>query len=214
MLCKLSSWHIDFSFDNQSKFSSIFRVLSVQTSKRMTNQLSKIIFPEHLSLEHIWYSLETSRKKNTVFQSNFPEIFPLYTWIDTLTHLHIFNCQATKKSLELQIWYKKQKFSGKRNDFPQKISSRRPDGSCDKPENIFWIKTPIILSQSRKRFETLSKVEILCNISNIFLLTVFQGYVDYNFDNFGECFRWNWKKLPQNLEKETVSFSLLRNDFL
>ena len=113
MLCKLSSWHIDFSFDNQPKFSSIFRVLSVQTSKRMTNQLSKIIFPEHLSLGHIWYSLETSRKKNTVFQSNFPEIFPLNTWIDALTHLLIFTCQVTKNRWSSKFDTKNKNFLGK-----------------------------------------------------------------------------------------------------
>ena len=72
---------------------------------------------------------------------------------------------------------------------------------------IFWIKTPIFLSQSRKRFETLSEVEILCNISNIFLLKVFQGYIGYNFDNFGERFRWNWKKRHRILKKNSKLFS-------
>ena len=123
--------------------------------------------------------------------------------MDFLTHLDSFfakrrenSCSNSKKRL------KKTKRTWKKS---WKIFPARPDCSFDKPGKIFPTEDPNFGKKVQRGLKPWPKLKY-CAKFQIFSLKVFQGYVGYFFDTFGERFRWNWKKVTRDLEKKQKAF--------
>ena len=166
-------------------------------------------FPNGFSLGHVRYSFEKAtitfplkvqktEKTKMFFGVKFPS-FPPHMWIAVLTHLENF-CRKTKRSLQLQNWYKNQNFSGQRND-PLKAFLWTRGWQLWQPwGKTFRVKVLLFLLKVWKRVKYCPKLQTM------FFFKVFQGYVGYTINNPGKIFRQSEKSVRSKSWKVSKFF--------
>ena len=147
-----------------------------------------------------YFSAKSPKKWNNkaVFRSKF-SISPLHMWIAVLTHLDSF-CRKTRRSLQLQNWYKEQNSSGQRND-PRKTFLWTRGWQLWQPwGKTFRVKVLLFLLKVRKRVKHCPKLQTM------FFFKVFQGYVGYTINNPGKIFRQSEKSVRSKSWKVSKFF--------